>query len=479
MLIREGLEEHTNNIKKAFHQTSDLVIKKINIGKTIQKEVHILYLRDIVDTMKIEETVIKPLLNLKDELKEKDLVEYLMEDVLESSEVEKAENEERMVEGITQGNAVLLCEQSREGIIVSTSKWAERSLEEAISERSSRGPVIGLTEKLATNLNLIRSALRTSDLFIETTEYGTFTKTQVAVLHVEGIVDEGILKVVKKRLKNINVKYLATSKIIENALEGESRIFFSLARQTDRIDGVVSALMEGRIVVIIEGIPYAIIAPALFVDFIQGADEYHQNFGRVSNRTVRLVGFLLGIYLPGVFLALEKFHQKDIPKKIADTLFSKEELLPTFWGIFILLLLLRALLDISFHLPKSSIILVSLLGTILIGETSVTAKLIHPVVLIVTTLTEVSNFLTLNRGLGTAQRVLQLTFLLTASFFGFTGLIIGNTILIMYMVSLRSIGVPFLSPIIPFKLQEMKDVLYRGDLQKLINSKHQYLEDRE
>ena len=111
------------------------------------------------------------------------------------------------------------------------------------------------------------------------------------------------------------------------------------------------------------------------------------------------------------------------------------------------------------------------------GETAVTAKLIHPVSLIVIGITALSSFLGANRGLVEPDSTLRILFLITANFFGFNGIIIGTTILILYMVSLKSVGVPYLSPIIPFKMQELKDTFYREDLQKLTNSKHSYTKD--
>jgi spore germination protein KA len=182
------------------------------------------------------------------------------------------------------------------------------------------------------------------------------------------------------------------------------------------------------------------------------------------------------VYLPAVYIALANFHKDDLPNKISKAIISDDELLPTFWEIAILLFLVRILVDVSFRLPQSAVILVSLIGTIVIGETAVTAKLIHPVSLIVIGITALSSFLGANRGLVEPDSTLRILFI-TANFFGFNGIIIGTTILILYMVSLKSVCVPYLSPIIPFKMQELKDTFYREDLQKLTNSKHSYTED--
>jgi spore germination protein KA len=374
-------------------------------------------------------------------------------------------------------STVILINGFQEGIIIPSPKWAERSVEASIGERSVRGPQIGLSEKMKTNINLIRGSLKTPDLCVETVEIGTTSPTSVSILYIEGTVDKGILKEVKKRLNSLNLKYVLSERVLEDVLEGKPRSIFSRLRHSERIDGAVSSLFEGRVVVIVDGYPFAIIAPALFIDFIQAPDDYHISMGKFTSRIIRFIAFLLGVFLPAVYIALANFHKDDLPNKISKAIISDDELLPTFWEIAILLFLIRILVDVSFRLPQSAVILVSLIGTIVIGETAVTAKLIHPVSLIVIGITALSSFLGANRGLVEPDATLRVLFLITANFFGFNGIIIGTTILILYMVNLKSVGVPYLSPIIPFKMQELKDTFYREDLQKLTNSKHTYTDD--
>lgn len=135
------------------------------------------------------------------------------------------------------------------------------------------------------------------------------------------------------------------------------------------------------------------------------------------------------------------------------------------------------LTDASFRIPKSAIILISLVATIVIGETAVTAKIIHPASLITIGITFLASFLIVYSGLADSKATLRFIFLLIAAFFGFSGLIVGTTILILYMINFKSAGVPYLTPLIPFRYEELKDSFYRGDLKTLINSKHSYPED--
>ncbi|MGG0177669.1 spore germination protein [Gottfriedia acidiceleris] len=478
--IQKYLKENIINIKNTFNGTSDLIVRKMNVDSRGPVEINIVYLDGIIDLDFIQEYVIKPLLEpFKTVGFNQSLIDHIIERIIESADVKTTTQYKELTNAIVQGSTVILINGYRKGIIIPSPKWAERSIEESIGERSVRGPQIGLTEKMKTNINLIRGSLKTPDLCVETVDFGSISPTSVSILYIERIVDKGILNEVKKRLNSITIKYVLSERVLEDVLEGKPKSFFSRLRHSERIDGVVSSLFEGRVVVIVDGYPFAIIAPALFFDFIQAPDEYHISPGRFTNRIMRLIAFILGVYLPSVYVAIANFHKDDLSNNISKAIISKDELLPTFWEIAILLFLIKMLIDVSFRLPNSAVILVSLIGTIVIGQTAVTAKLIHPVSLIVIGITTLSSFLVANRGLVGADVTLRPFFLIIANFFGFYGLIVATIILIIYMASLKSVGVPYLSPLVPFKMKELKDTFFRGDLQKLINSKHTYTEDND
>lgn len=435
--IQKCLKENMINIKNTFHGTSDLIVRKIKVGFEGSFEINIVYLDGIIDLDLIQENVVKPLLEpFKTVGLKESLLDQMIERMIESADVKTTTQYKELTDSLVQGSTILLINGYQKGIIIPSPKWAERSIEASIGERSSRGPQVGLTEKMKTNINLIRSSLKTPDFCVETVEVGSFSPTSVSILYIEGIVDKGILKEVQKRLKSLNIKYVLSERVLEDVLEGKPKSFFARVRHSERIDGVVSSLFEGRVVVIVDGYPFAIIAPALFFDFIQGPDEYHISMGRFTSRFMRFIAFILGVYLPGIYIAIANFHKEDLPNKISKAIISNYELLPTFWEIFILIFLIRMLVDVSFRLPKSAVILVSLIGTIVIGETAVTAKLIHPVSLIVIGITALSSFLGANRGLVEADATLRILFLIIANFFGFNGIIFTTTILIIYMVNL-------------------------------------------
>ncbi|MEK3990351.1 spore germination protein [Robertmurraya sp. FSL R5-0851] len=331
--IQNCLKENMMNIKNTFHDTSDLIVRKIKVGSKGSFDINIVYLDGIMDVDLIQENVIKPLLEpFKIVSFRESIVDQVIERIIESADVKTTTEYKVLTDSLVQGSTILLIDGYRKGIIIPSPKWPERSIEASIGERSSRGPQIGLTEKMKTNINLIRSSLKTPDFCVETINIGSISPTSVSILYLEGMVDKGILKEVKKRLKSLNIKYVLSERVLEDVLEGKPKSFFARVRHSERIDGVVSSLFEGRVVVIVDGYPFAIIAPALFIDFMQGADDYHISMGRFTNRIMRFIAFVLGVYLPGVYIAIDNFHNDDLPNKISKAIISNDELLPTFWA---------------------------------------------------------------------------------------------------------------------------------------------------
>ncbi|MBD7939174.1 spore germination protein [Cytobacillus sp. Sa5YUA1] len=469
--IERNLDDNIRHIKEVFNNTSDLVVKKFKLGIEKKEYAAMIYIDGIVDSDAIQDFVVKPLLNKKTSEKEQ-IINYITE-VIESTNINMCTKYNEITDAIVNGKTTILFENHDTGIIIDAPMWQERSLEEAQGERVPQGPIIGLTEKLKTNINMLRSIIKSPNLCVENKEIGVISKTQISVVYMNGIVDKGILEKVRTRIGNLSVKYILEARVIDDLIEGKKNLF-NLNKSTERPDVLASALYEGRVGVIVDGTPLAIITPTLFIDSFQTPDDYYFKTGRFTTRLIRLFGFFLSVFLPAIYLTLEKFHQDEFSKKVVKSLFSDGEILPAFWEMIFLMFLLKILTDASFRIPKSAIILISLVATIVIGETAVTAKIIHPASLITIGITFLSSFLIVYRGLSNAIATLRFLFLIIALYWGFTGLIVGTTILILYMVNLKSAGVPYLSPLIPFRYRELKDTFYRGDLQSLINSKHTY-----
>ncbi|MGM0877821.1 MAG: spore germination protein [Bacillota bacterium] len=475
--IHKSLEENIKHLKEAFHNTDDLSVRKLKFGLKNSLNVNLIYLKGIVNKDSIQEYIIAPLLgSTKNITNRTSIIDDVAENVIRTAEVNVKDNFEDLTDAIIKGNAVILFEGINRGIIAEVAQAKERGLEQAISERSPRGGNVGLTENLNTNISLLRSMVKTQDFCIETMEVGTLSKTDVSLLYIKGVVDQGIVAEVRRIIDNLSVQYVLEARLIQEEIDGKFSIF-ALNEDSERPDTIIGSLFDGKVIILIDGTPYATIVPGLFLSSFQSPDEYHTKGGRLNIRLLRLGAFILSVYLPAVYVVLDKFEVDNLPKNMAKILFEGSELLPSFWSMVILIFLFTLLIDITFRIPTSTIILVSLIATTVIGETAVSAKIIHPVVLITIGITFLGHFIIANKLMTAPLNILRNLFLWVRYFFGFNGIIVGTTILIIYMVNLRPLGVPFMSPIIPFRIEELKDTVYRGKLKRLLNSKHSYPQD--
>ncbi|MGD6870936.1 spore germination protein [Sutcliffiella horikoshii] len=472
--IHSTLENNIKVLQNCFNQTTSLSIRKLQVGTEHTLYMALVYLDEMVNTDKIETQIIEPLLEIEGKIEwENFCMENIAQKVIKIAGISVASTLEELADGILDGHTILLTDGYSSGIIAKTPQMKERSLEQVVSERSPKGAMVGLTEKLDTNIGLLRGMIKTSNLCTDTKNIGSLSKTAISILYIQGVVDQDVLKEVRRRIDKLEVNYVLEARLIEEAMEDPSKDFlFNMSETTERPDVVVSSLYDSKVVLLVDGNPYGIILPGLFVSSLQAPDEYNQKFGRFSIRLIRLISFILTIYIPSAYVVVSKFYSDQVPKNVAETLFKGDELLSPFWSMIVLFFLLTVLADAIFRIPQSAIIFVSLLATIAIGETAVSAKIIHPFSLILVAITYLTSLLLASKQMAAPTNTLRFAFLWIGNFIGITGIVIGTTILILYMVFLRSVGVPYLTPIIPFRIEEFKDTFFRGRLEKINNGKH-------
>ncbi|MDE5413255.1 spore germination protein [Alkalihalobacterium chitinilyticum] len=461
-----------NSIQSRFHHTSDLMSRDLYIIE--KKRITIVYIDGIINTDYLRDSVIEPITNGFKNINEGNHLIQQLTRIVTNPNYKITKSLQEVIDELIYGKAILLVDGYTEALVVDIAEWKERALEESLGERSVRGNVVGLTERAKTNISILRGIIKTENFCIDKQSLGSKSKNDVFILYIDDIVDKQILADIQNKLKKLNIKYLLEARIIQESLASHPKTIFPRTLSTERPDVAASALFEGRVVIIVDGSPQVIIAPSLFMEFLHAPDEYYTSYGRFSGRLIRLLAFLLTILLPGIYLALEGLGQENVPKKVYDILVSEEEILPTVWELVFLLILLRILLDSSFRVPKGAVLLISVLGSVLLGQTAVAAKIIHPVSLLVVGISFIASFTMGNKGLSPTLNVLVTSFIIIGYHFQFMGIIVGLTLLLLYMTNLKSFGVPYLSPLLPFRHREFKDSLYRGDLETLINSEHNY-----
>ena len=405
------LNKNIHLIKEGLHNTSDLIIRTLQIGvSTHRHEVAIVYIDAIVNSQIIRDGIVTPLLNIQSNNDKENLIQNLAYCHIRSESIQILQSVNESLVGISGGKSIVLIDGYDSGIMVDTTEWQQRSVETSIRQSSTRGPAIGFSEQLKVNINLIRGYIQSENLCVEMKKVGRFTKSEVSIIYLNGKVDEIVLNEVRSRIDSLNIEYAFEPAVVQSALSGRKTIF-SLTNVTELPDVAVSGLFEGKVVVIMNGTPQAIILPNLFIQYLQLPNDYYMKVGRFTNRIALLICFLMTMLLPGFYLSIIKFHENWVPKKFAEKYFSHgETILPFFMEVSLLLFLVYILGLASFRIPKEMIVLSSLVGTLVISSTAVEAKLIHPLSLIIIGTTYLTQLLFLSGGMSSATFTLRIIF---------------------------------------------------------------------
>ena len=310
--LNVSLDKNINYLKEQFNQSTDLKIRQLTINDEVIRDAAVLYLDGITNIEAVQDNILAPLLRVI----KFDSMDVIITRHLLAADVMKVTLNEEVLAGLSKGKTLILIDGYNEGILADTAEWQMRSVTEPDTQRSVKGSLVGFNEQLKVNVNIIRNRIQSHKLSIENLQVGNETKTDVSILYMDGFVDQKVLEETRKRIKELDVIYLLEARVIEDALEGK-KTFFPTVFTCERPDVTVSALYEGRVAILVNGIPYSIIVPSLFLHYFHQPDEYNTKSGRYGNRFMRLFSWLFSIILLGAYVTIVRFHQDWVPDHFA------------------------------------------------------------------------------------------------------------------------------------------------------------------
>jgi spore germination protein KA len=373
-------------------------------------------------------------------------------------------NWNEVYDSLLSGNTIFFVDGFAEAISVETKGWEKRSITEPTTQLAIRGPKDSFTETLRTNTALIRRRIKSPNLWLESMKIGTVTQTDIGIMYIKGIANDKIVDEVKKRLKRINMDGILGSGYIEQCIEDQSMTTFPTTYMTERPDVVASQLLEGRVAIIADGTPFIITAPSVFIQFFQAPDDYYFRFDIASSlRLLRVLSFFIALLGPALYIAATTFHQEMIPTPMAIAIAAQRENVPfpAFVEASIMEVTFEILREAGLRLPRAVGQAVSIVGALVIGQAAVQAGLVSPVMVIVVSLTAIANFATPSFPMAISARLVRFLLMFLATILGFFGIMLGLLAMFVHLCSLRSFGVPYMSPLAPFNLRHQQDTIFR------------------
>lgn len=294
--------------------------------------------------------------------------------------------------------------------------------------------------------------------------------TPIGIIYIDGIVNKGLVDEVKKKLDNIEIDGVVEAGFVEEYIIDSKYSSFPQVTVTERPDKFCTAILEGRVGLLIDGLPTAYIIPATIYQFLRTPDDYSQNFIVVSSiRFLRYFSMMLSLFLPAFYIAVTTFHQEMIPTELAQAISASKEGVPfpTFIEVIFMLIAFEILLEAGFRLPKTIGQAISIVGALVVGEASVNAKLISPAVVVVIAVTVISSFTMPYQDFSSAIRMWRFAMVVGGASMGIFGIIIVAIFLLYHLASIETFGIPYLSPFVANEGKDFGDSIIRLRLSSL------------
>ncbi len=467
--LTTNLRRNLNKISELLAESPDLKIRKFTINVSNKAwEAAIVFIDGLVNTNIIEDHILRPLmvdaLRIKNEIQNPPrTISWIENHLLTVNSLAHNYTFDEVLSAVLAGDTVLLTEGLAEGLQISSKGWERRSVQEPDTEVTIKGAREGFIENIRTNTALLRRKVGHPNLTFEGMMVGRKSKTNISLAYIRGLVNEELLKEVRRRIRRIDTDAVLDAGILEQYIEDAPFSLFPTVNYTERPEIAAARILEGRVAVMIDGTPVVNTVPMLFFESFQTADDYNFRWIFATTlRWVRFLAFMLTIIMPALYVALTTFHQEMIPTPLLISMAAAEEGIPfpAAFEVLIMGIIFEILREAGIRLPRPVGSAVNIVGALVIGDTAVNAGIVGAPVVIVVALTAISSFVIPFQV--ESVTLIRLGFVMLAGIFGLYGIVYGLLLILIHLASLSSFGTPYLSPLAPWGLTDLKDTVFRA-----------------
>ncbi|WP_459501599.1 spore germination protein [Bacillus sp. C1] len=462
MIQTNHLQDQKTKMKQIFDQSVDLIEHPL-ILKT-KTNVLLYYFEGLTDGISLKDNVITPLLQHVHE----DI--QVFESHIIASYIKKVFTWDEVVDGLLEGQSVLFMEGEQRALIVNTKGWAERAVQEPISETTIKGSHDGFIENASKNIGLIRRYISSTQLKIKKLTVGERASTSVYLMYLGDVANEHVIQEAEKRISKIKTDTILSIGELSNFTGEKTWTPFPQAYLSERPDAVAHHILDGKVAVLVDRSPGVMVIPMNLVGFFQTPDDYNMNWLIASFlRLLRFSGFFIAMFLPAIYIAMVSFHFEVIPLDLYMSIAKSRIKVPfsPLMEALIMEVTLEMLREAGIRLPQPIGQTIGIVGGIVIGQAAVQAGLVSNVMVIIVSITAIASFIVSNYDLASSIRLIRFPMMLFAYFYGIVGIVCGMMVLLAHFVTLTSYGTPYGIPIAPFRLQDLKDAFVRFPISML------------
>ena len=452
---------------------SDIEIREFTlIANNKQYSAFLLYIDGMVDSKTVNDFVLKPLMlrnqantfendvakvaitnNITVRKKKPfDLTTYILNSLMPQNSIKKISSFSDIISDVNSGNCALFIDTLNIAFSIEVKGFKARSISTPNNETVVRGSQEAFVEVIRTNTSMLRRIINNENLIIENSTVGSISKTKIAICYMKNIASDDLVAEVKYRINNLDIDYLISSGQLEQLIQDNASIVFPEMIATERPDKASNHLLEGRVVVIVNGSPYVLIMPGVLVDFMTSPEDLNLKF-QYSNllRIVRYIAAFLAVFLPGLYVAITNYHQELIPTELLFAISASRETVPfpIIFEILIMEIAFELIREAGLRVPSPIGPTIGIVGALILGEAAVSANIVSPILIIIVAITGISSFAIPDFSLSFTLRFFRFVYIILGYCLGLLGIGFGIFTHAIILSNLKSFGVPYLSPYLP------------------------------
>lgn len=449
------LAQMQQQLLTAFRMFPDFVSRVI----PAQPPIGVFYLSQMVDDDVRLQALLQPLLQRDDANTPERLIA-----LLPICEPLPKTDWEKLQQYLLQGWTYIHIEGHVAGVVANTVKVRERSLMKPENESQILGPQIAFSENLTTNMALIHQYLRDPDLCEISMKLGKKTQTEIRLLYISNRAEPAIVKNMHDKLQALELAAIMDTTILVQWLEDSPGSIFPQAITTERLDRAIFPLLEGKIVIAVDGSPHVMIVPSTFLDFFKSIEDYYSRWIiGLFLRGLRIIAIGISFYATAIYVAALTFHYEIIPQAVLVPLAQSRSRVPFPPLVEALMLetIIQLLSEAGARLPTKVGQTMGIVGGIVIGQAAVQAGLTSNILIIIVALSALSSFTTPILSMAFTIRIIRFPIIISAGLLGLFGMVFSTTLLVIHLLRLTSAGHPYFYPPYEIKEKNKRDGIFR------------------